>query len=79
MGGLVHPRKSVSILLSVIAVRLVNGGRYFFGSPRKGEEGGWLKCPMRKIPIVPIKNTNAMTTKQALSITRATRNHSSFS
>lgn len=60
-------------------MRLFIGGRYFLGSPRKGEEGGWLKWPIRKIPIVPMKNTNAMMIKQTLSITRATRNHSSFS
>lgn len=63
---LVHPRTLI-------------GGRYILASPGKGAGGGWLKCPIRKTPIVPIKNTDAMTIKQTLSITRATRNHSSFS
>lgn len=59
--------------------RTFTGGRYLLGSPGKGEDGGWLKWPMRKTPIVPIKNTDAMTIKQTLSITLPTRNHSSFS
>lgn len=70
-----HPRRTVSDR----SVRLFIGGRYLLGSPGKGKEGGWLKWPIRKIPIVPIKNTSAMNMKQTLSITRATRNHSSFS
>lgn len=54
-------------------------GRYFLGSPGKGWDGAWLKCPMRKIPMVPSINSSAMTMKHILSITLATRNHSSFS
>lgn len=57
----------------------LGGGKYILASPGKGVTGGWLKYPIRKIQIVPIKNTDAMTIKQTLSITRATRNHSSFS
>lgn len=63
---LVHPRTFI-------------GGRYVLVSSGKGAEGGWLKWPIRKTPIVPTKNTVAMAIKQNLSITRAARNHSSFS
>lgn len=54
-------------------------GRYFLGSPGKGWDGAWLKCPIRKIAMVPSINSSAMTMKHILSITLATRNHSSFS
>lgn len=60
-------------------VAFPNGGRNVLGSPGKGMAGGWLKCPIRKIPMVPMENISAMTMKHTLSITLASRNHSSFS
>lgn len=68
-----------SVVCACTVYCLSYSGRYFLGSPGKGVWGARLKCPIRKMPIVPRVVSIAMTKKHILSITRAARNHSSFS